>query len=224
MNATRRDPGPRRGRHRVRWLPPVLLAVVFLGTGCTGEQGGPVVVQPGAPGQGGEVLDEGPPPFAEQPHTEADVRFVRDMIAHHAQALRMADVVPDRTAREDIALLAHRIEISQEAEIELMEGWLEQRGEAARPGHHHHGDGLMPGMLTEDQFTDLAEVTGEAFDRLFLELMIYHHEGAVIMVEQLRSGGGAQEPELAQLTNHIDIDQRIEIDRMRRLLTELTQE
>ena len=208
------------GSTRARWLVPVLLAGAVVVGGCTDRGDGAVVVQPGAPGEPGRIIEDGVPRSREQPHTAADVRFMRGMIAHHAQALRMAGLVPARTQRDDIATLARRIEISQEAEIALMEGWLERRGEATS-GDHDHGSGLMPGMLTEEQFTRLEGTTGTDFDRMFLELMIFHHEGAVIMVEELRFSGDGQEPEISRLLNHIDLDQRIEIDRMRDLLAGL---
>jgi uncharacterized protein (DUF305 family) len=138
------------------------------------------------------------------------------MIAHHDQALRMTGLVPDRSEWEDIALFARRIEIGQESEIALMTAWLEARNEATTG--HDHGADPMPGMLTEDQFGQLAAATGADFDRLFLELMIYHHEGALIMVQDVLASGGGQETEIFQILSHIDADQRIEIDRMRGLL------
>ena len=131
----------------------------------------------------------------------------------------MSELVGDRTARSDIALFARRIEVSQAAEILRMEDWLASRGEPTQPGDDHPG--TAPGMLTEDQFADLVAARDEAFDRLFLELMIYHHEGALVMVERLRAAGGGQEAELFELVSHIDVDQRIELDRMHRLLATL---
>jgi uncharacterized protein (DUF305 family) len=96
------------------------------------------------------------------------------MIAHHQQALELAGLVGERTASEDIALLAERIERSQADEIARMEGWLKVRGEA-ETGHDH---GLMPGVLLPTQLTELAAATGSDFDRRFLDAMIFHHEGA----------------------------------------------
>ena len=151
-------------------------------------------------------------------HTDADVRFVREMIHHHAQALDMTDLVADRAESADIERIALRIEISQVDEIARMKRWLEKRvGEA--PEDHMHG-ALMPGMLTEEQMASLAAARGGEFDRLFLELMIQHHEGALVMVRELHAGGaGPQEPELFQLVSHIDADQRAEIARMRGMLS-----
>jgi uncharacterized protein (DUF305 family) len=76
-------------------------------------------------------------------------------------------------------------------------------------------------MLTQQQLTELAEATGADFDRRFLESMIFHHQGALIMVQDLYASGGGQETELDQMAGHIDSDQRIEIGRMHHLLATL---
>ncbi|HEU0302160.1 MAG TPA: DUF305 domain-containing protein, partial [Longimicrobium sp.] len=97
--------------------------------------------------------------------TSPDVRFIRGMIAHHAQALEMTALVPGRTTRQDIHLLAERIDVSQRDEIALMERWLRGRGEAAPAagtGHEHHGGDHphMPGMLAPEEMAGLAAATG----------------------------------------------------------------
>jgi uncharacterized protein (DUF305 family) len=199
------------------------LLLVALGlAGCTSDgepdQGGPVIVQPGAPGQPGRVLEEGATAGADLPYSEADVQFVHAMIAHHGQALELAGLVGDRTEQEDITLLAQRIELSQSDEIARMQGWLEARGEQSTASHDHTH---APGMLTPDQLAALAGTTGTEFDRRFTEAMISHHEGALVMVEDLFSQGGGQEAEVFQLAADIDADQRVEIDRMRTLLAGL---
>lgn len=183
---------------------------------------GPRIVRPGAPGQATRVLGpEALAPSASLPHTAADVRFMQGMIPHHAQALDMAALVEDRTENQDIRLLARRIEISQRDEIALMGSWLENRGEAVPGGHAHHmmEGHLMPGMLTAQDMAQLAAARGAAFDRLFLEHMIRHHEGALVMVEALFSSPGAgQETDLFTFASHVDADQQIEIRRMRQML------
>lgn len=148
------------------------------------------------------------------------------MIHHHAQALVMTQMVPTRTERQDIRMLAERIEVSQRDEIAQMQHWLRERGESVPAvdleGHHHHADPAhagMAGMATPEQLARLAAARGTAFDRLFLELMMTHHEGALVMVEELfATPGAAQEPQLFQLASDVDADQRMEIDRMRRVL------
>jgi uncharacterized protein (DUF305 family) len=152
---------------------------------------------------------------------DADVHFMQGMIHHHAQALVMTDLVAARTQNDDIRRLAHRIEISQRDEIARMRRWLESRSEAV--DDHSHGD-LMPGMLTDEELDQLAEATGAEFDRLFMEYMIRHHEGALEMVEDLLSTEGAgKEAELFQFVSHVDADQRAEIARMRAMLNTSTQ-
>ena len=155
-------------------------------------------------------------------YAEADVRFMQAMIPHHAQALTMTDLVPARTGSEAMHRLARRIEVSQKDEIAIMERWLERRGETVPEGHHHGP--LMPGMLTEEELSRLADATGDEFERLFLDLMIRHHEGALVMVEDLFSSGGGQEAEIFQFASHVDADQRAEIARMRAMLSTPVQE
>jgi uncharacterized protein (DUF305 family) len=186
------------------------------------------VVQPGAPGEATRELDGGARVGADVPHSPADVAFMQGMIPHHAQALAMTALVPERTTREDVRLLARRIELSQVDEIELMRAWLTQRGEAApAPAveHMHHLRGteneFMPGMLTAEQMAGLAAARGPDFDRLFLEYMIAHHEGALIMVNQLFAApGGALGDDVHQIASHVEADQSIEIRRMRAMASE----
>lgn len=173
-----------------------LSAFVLLTTGCAST----------AVGQSGYV--------------RADVDFMRNMMAHHAQALELTKLVPTRTTREEIGLLAERIEVSQVSEVELMRNWLTKRDQVLEDNSAHHDHGTMPGMLSPQDIAKLADTTGADFDRLFLELMIRHHEGALIMLEQLYAAKDAgQGAEIFQIASHIDADQRAEIARMRRLLT-----
>lgn len=155
--------------------------------------------------------------------TEDDVAFMRGMIAHHQQALEMTALVPGRTDREDIALLANRIELSQDVEIRLMRSWLEQRGQSTAPAMAMAHGGAMPnGMLTPEEMQQLAAASGDEFARLFLSLMIRHHQGAVEMVNALfASPGGGQESGVFQFATGVASDQPIEIARMRRMLAAL---
>jgi uncharacterized protein (DUF305 family) len=170
------------------------------------------------------------------PVTDADVEFVHMMLPHHAQALELTALVKERSSRDDVPLFAERLELSQQDEIDLMVAWLEkhdlpvpegfgddEHGDHDGPDHgSHDGHGeLMPGMLTPEQLEQLAAAHGEEFDRLFLQFMYYHHSGALKMVEDLLAADGAQESELFQLVTHIDSDQRIEMDRMLEMMSEL---
>lgn len=212
-------------------------------------RGAPTAIQPGAPGSASRAVDASDPLLrAPHPHTEADVRFMQNMIHHHMQALEMSRFVPDRTGNRSIRLLADRIDRSQMDEIRLMQRWLAEReeevpgpplhGEHEGPvehdadarhdahGPHHAGERgdppLMAGMLTPEQLQRLAEARGEEFDRLFLEFMIFHHDGAIQMVEELfASPGSGQGSEIFQFASHVDADQRIEIGRMERMLQQM---
>ena len=187
----------------------------------------PNIIQPGAPGEPNRTLSQEEFEAIQSPeHVQADVDFVKGMIHHHAQALRMTALVPKRSTSRDVELLAQRIDISQEGEIGLMTDWLEARGEEAPALHrqhgHAHGSGqvLMPGMLTEAELKRLEAARGAVFDRLFLDFMIRHHEGALTMVEDLYEEGGGFESEVDAFARHVDSDQRIEIVRMQGMLAD----
>jgi uncharacterized protein (DUF305 family) len=185
------------------------------------------IVQPGAPGAPSTIITaQEAADLSKVRHTAADVAFMQGMIAHHAQALEMTALRPARSTSDTIRLLALRIELSQADEIKAMEGWLKARGAAVPEPHAHHAPGapLMPGMLTPDDMRRLGAATGAAYDRLFLDLMIKHHEGALVMVERLfASPGAGQESEIFAFASDVVDDQRIEIDRMSALLKELSQ-
>lgn len=148
---------------------------------------------------------------------------MQGMIGHHAQALEMTALLPSRTSRAEMRLLAQRIEVSQTDEIKMMQGWLKARGVAAPDPHaYHHTGVLMPGMLTADDIARLSAASGADFDRLFLELMIRHHDGALVMVKELFATPGAgQEPEIFAFASDVDADQRMEIERMSAMIKEL---
>ncbi|HYW07321.1 MAG TPA: DUF305 domain-containing protein [Longimicrobium sp.] len=150
-------------------------------------------------------------------HTAADVEFMQGMLAHHAQALEMTELVSARTRRDDVRLLAERIDVSQRDEMAAMRQWLRARGQDTT-GAMHAGH-AMPGMATAGEMARLAGFSGPAFDTLFLQLMTRHHEGALAMVARLFTMRGAgQEPAMFDFVSHVDSDQRIEISRMRVML------
>ena len=117
--------------------------------------------------------------------------------------------------------MARRIDVSQESEIELMQSWLRERDEEVPALHGHAHAQHMPGMATQAQLDDLEAARGTDFQRLFLELMIRHHEGALTMVRELRDAGGSFESEVDSLARHVESDQEIEILRMQELLRKL---
>lgn len=211
----------------------------------------PRVVQAGAPGEAsrtfqGTSLEE----LEGSRFTDADVAFMQGMIHHHGQALEMTALIPDRTTSTAIRQMGLRMEISQTDEIALMERWLQDRGlevpawrrvgdeapmehgaghgatghaamDHAAMDHGSHGPG-MPGMLTPEQLAQLEASSGVEFDRLFLELMIQHHRGALVMVRDLyNSPGAAQESLVYHFASEVDADQDIEIRRMLEILQTL---
>lgn len=218
-------------RTTYRLLLTVAAGAVLAFGGCTSDggdsdaaqQSDPPVVQLGAPGESNRTLSPEEVEGLDQPgHTAVDVAFVQGMIPHHQQALEMTEMVGERSASRQVALLAERIEVSQTDEIVQLESWLVERNETVPDGHSHHGDHaeLMPGMLTKAELAMLRAAQGPRFDRLFLKYMIRHHEGAVVMVEQLLSGDGGQEPQVFQLARHIESDQLVEIARMKEMLVD----
>lgn len=175
------------------------------------------VVQPGAPGQSGRTLS--PQELAgisAPPHTLADTLFFHHMVSHHAQALEMTALVAGRSESFDVARLAERITVSQRDEIAQIQKWLTDRAERSQAAHEG-----MPGMLNDEELAQLAAARGVAFDRLFLEFMIRHHEGALTMVQQLYANGGGLEPASDRFAREVEADQNIEIIRMRDMLAEL---
>jgi uncharacterized protein (DUF305 family) len=128
----------------------------------------------------------------------------------------MTEWVPDRTQSTSIRLLARRMELSQQAEIDQMWKWLEARG--VDPTDHTHKHMVMPGMLNSRQLQKLKGAEGERVDALFLRYMTMHHRGALTMVQELLDKGGGAEAEIGAFTRHVDADQAIEIKRMQQLL------
>ncbi|MEM7351336.1 MAG: DUF305 domain-containing protein [Acidobacteriota bacterium] len=185
------------------------------------------IIQPGAPGEPVKKLsaDEAIE-IADSSYSPADARFMQDMIPHHHQAVEMAALVADRTNRPELIDVAGRIDASQQDEIEFMQRWLRERGEhVPEPTAHDamHTSHKMAGMATPEQMAELAKSKGTAFDRLFLQLMIPHHEGAVTMVEELLDQpGSAYDPVLFEFTNDVTNDQEAEIERMNALLVSLS--
>jgi uncharacterized protein (DUF305 family) len=196
--------------------------------GCTGGDD-----RPSAAGPSGSVIVPGRPgePNKTVPATKgtvtppgaADIRFVQMMVPHHEQALEMAALAPGQAANAKVKALADRIDAAQTAEISAMQSWLRQHARQAQGGHHGGGHGSdpaapmqMPGMATPQQMAQLKAATGTNFDRLFLTLMITHHQGALTMAkEEFAKGTDVLIREMAQ---EVFVTQTAEINRMRALL------
>ena len=198
---------------------------VFTAEICA-QQAGPVVVQPGAPGEPSKTLPattRGMVP----PQSQADVEFMQGMIMHHAQAVEMTALIASRTENKDVRSLGAKIGSSQSDEMKFMERWLAMRGKPismAMPGMPEMDMSgapmhAMPGMLTESQMVALRRAKGAAFDRLFLTGMIQHHEGALTMVKGMfETPGAGQDADLFNFATDADNTQRAEIKIMQGML------
>jgi uncharacterized protein (DUF305 family) len=210
---------------------PLLAAAFSIACATAGTGAAASPAQPAAQARaGGASVATTRPDTGRQPYTSADVRFMSDMIGHHAQALLISRWAPTHDAGPSIRTLAERIINAQEDEIAIMQQWLRDRGHPVPEVHltatevhvmvpgggHAHA---MPGMLTDDQMKQLGAARGRDFDRLFLTFMIQHHRGAVSMVQELLgSTGAAQDDIVFKLASDINVDQTTEIDRMQKML------
>ena len=147
------------------------------------------------------------------------------MIYHHAQAVLIAGWAPSHDAGSGVRTLCDRIVASQKDEIALLSRWLADRHEAVPhpdPQHMMMPDmdsaHMMPGMLSAQQLAELDAARGPAFDRLFLSLMIQHHQGAITMVNQLFAASGGEEEPVYKMATSVFADQTTEIERMQRIL------
>ena len=163
-----------------------------------------------------------------QHYTAADVRFMQDMIHHHAQALMMAGWAMTHGASEDVKTLAGRIKVGQTDEIAFMKRWLSDRHQMM-PANHDDMPGmsmpdtLMPGMLNTQQMSQLDAARGKDFDQLFLRFMIQHHTGALTMVNHLFATPGAgQEEYVFRFATDVATDQTTEIERMQSMLATIS--
>jgi uncharacterized protein (DUF305 family) len=197
--------------------PPAIAACLFVAAWSSGCAS--------APSSG---LHATPPGLGRLPYSDADVEFMSGMIPHHAQAVIMAGWAPSHGARADVAILCERIVVGQRDEIVTMQNWLRDRDQpvpdATSTRHKMKMNGvehemLMAGMLTDEEMAELDRARGPEFDRLFLNGMIRHHQGAIDMVDVLFKAYGAAQDELVfKFASDVYADQSIEIDRMTKML------
>jgi uncharacterized protein (DUF305 family) len=120
--------------------------------------------------------------------SNSDLMFAQMMIPHHQQAIEMSELAQTSAADQRVKDLAAVIASEQGPEIEQMKSWLEATG---TPSHVDH-DMSMGGMVSEAQMAELSQASGAEFDRLFLELMILHHEGAIDMAQMILDSDNAE--------------------------------
>ena len=215
---------------RTTWW--VVLCAAAVTAGCSGDGEGtgtaapavtytaeaPVIL-PGEPGAEAATIAPGQVasrPAAPEPNA-ADLEFVRGMVPHHTQALRMAKLAPGRVADARVRAIADRVSGGQAAEVAQLQGWLRSHDEpegAAAGGHH-----AMPGAVSQAQLERLAAQRGPAFDRMFLDLMVAHHRGAVTMAEAATAG--AADVLVQEMAADTHAGQLAEIRRMEAVRAEL---
>jgi uncharacterized protein (DUF305 family) len=190
-------------------------AVAFAGPGGKGGGKG----KPSA-----STTTEAPPPPSSA--NEADAEFVRMMIPHHHQALVLSGLAPGRTTNTEVLALADRIDAEQTVEIATMQQWQEFNGLATTDPATAYEMMMqdaamieMMGMATQAELDQLETLSGSAFDRLFLQLMIDHHQGAVDMCVAVMSNG--QEPVLQSMANDMLTTQSTQIFQMQAMLAEI---
>jgi uncharacterized protein (DUF305 family) len=204
-------------------LPPQAapLALSIALAGCGGDEGsnesGTAAVTSAAAAQD-----------TNEQHNDADVTFAQSMIPHHAQALSMADLALQKAESADVRRVAEQIQVAQVPEIETMTTWLTNWGEdvpatsrdhSAEHGGHSDMTGDMPGMTTDEEMAQLEESSGAEFDRMFLEMMVRHHQGAIEMAATEQDDG--ENVEAVALAQEIEASQAQQVTEMQTLLQSL---
>jgi uncharacterized protein (DUF305 family) len=149
-----------------------------------------------------------------------DVTFATQMIPHHRQAVEMADMATTKATTPAVKQLATAIKAGQDPEIKQLTGWLTSWGKPVpSPMHGHDMSGSMPGMMSEDEMSQLGNAKGSMFDRMWTQLMIKHHQGAVAMAKTEQATG--KNAAAIALAKKIETAQNAEIATMQRLLGRL---
>ena len=154
--------------------------------------------------------------------SDSDVSFAQQMIPHHQQAVEMADLALTRETSPEVKKLAEQIKAAQGPEIEMMSMWLQSWGAPMEMGEDHSGHDMggmdMSGMMSDDDMQALADAQGAEFDRMWLEMMIAHHQGAISMAEQVKAA--SSNADVTSLAGAVMTGQAEEIDTMQKLLAQ----
>ncbi|MVU81725.1 DUF305 domain-containing protein [Nocardia sp. ET3-3] len=139
--------------------------------------------------------------------------FLDMMYPHHAQAVEMAKLVPTRSQNQQLITLAKAVEQAQSPEMQQITTLLGSFGKPAPAAEMNHD---MPGIMTKDQMAKLEAASGAEFDKMWMQMMIEHHKGAIDMANtELAQGANADSKALAQ---SIVTAQQKEIDQMNGML------
>ncbi len=216
-------PTPHRPARLLLPTAAAALALLFGATACGGDDSASSTTAPATSAPSTTAAAGGSGDQAGGVHNSIDVAFAQGMIPHHAQAVEMSELAATNTSNPEVQALATEIIAAQGPEIELMTEWLTAWGaevpdpEASMDENMEMAGGMMmSGMISDSDFEKLRAARDAEFDRLYLELMILHHEGAIEMAQQELDGGDS--PEAKELAQRIIDAQQAEITRMEALL------
>jgi uncharacterized protein (DUF305 family) len=178
----------------------LVLAVVFL---LAGNSGSPM----NHSGHGSMSSEDD----ASGTYTDDELKFASMMIPHHSQAVTMSELALANSTNPEITSLATAIRDAQAPEIKQMQSWLDASNYSESHAHHME----MSGMLSDEELAELSIAKGSAFDRLFLEGMIAHHEGAIEMISMIKNSTNS---EVKKLYADILTNQSAEFKTMKALL------
>ncbi|MGP4047260.1 DUF305 domain-containing protein [Streptomyces sp. 2A115] len=155
-------------------------------------------------------------------YNDADVAFATEMILHHRQAVDMAEMADSRASSKEVKDLATKIKGAQDPEIKTMSGWLKSWGEdvpadmSGMEGHDMGDMSSMPGMMSTEDMDKMEKASGAEFDKMFLEMMVEHHEGAVKMAKTEKANG--EHGPATKLADDVITAQTAEIEQMNKML------
>ena len=191
-------------------LPVATAAALAFASGCGGDDIGGMDHDSGSGMQSTPAASSSASAF-----NDADVSFAQNKIAHHQQAVEMADLAQTRAGRAEIKAIATQIKAAQQPEIDTMTGWLTAWGKPVVPDGGHGGHS-MPGMMSAQDMDKLKAAGGADFDRQFAQMMIDHHRGAIEMAKEVQAHGS--NPDVKKLATEIDKTQQAEIAILQKLL------
>lgn len=206
-------------RHPIRFvmLPVAIGALLLSACGSDSDSGGSSSSETSIPVN---VSTEPTGDF-----NDADVTFAQGMIPHHQQAVEMADLAlsPDAGASTENVALATQIKGAQDPEIAMMTSWLQAWGQPVDMPGMDDMEGMgsddmdgMDGMMSAEDMSNLANLTGTEFDTAWAEMMIAHHEGAIAQAQTAKAAGS--NPDVLTLADQIIAAQQAEIEQMKALL------
>ncbi|MFE2568503.1 DUF305 domain-containing protein [Streptomyces mirabilis] len=150
---------------------------------------------------------------------EADVTFAQMMIPHHEQAVAMAELADGRASDAEIKDLAAKIEKAQDPEIKTMTGWLKSWGKPTATGDTPGMDMGSDGMMSDKDMKELKAMQGKEFDKMFAQMMIDHHDGAIAMAKTEQKSG--QNADAKKMADAIVRGQSAEVKRLQSILDRL---